>query len=176
MPTDLDRCGRYGMWDFQKLFLRHAAELDRFLRRRGHCVDTAADLTQDTFLRTLNRPPSWPEAEGNARAYLFRVSGNLSRNHKRHENVLSFVPLDDMGEVAGQQPSAERVVQGKQDIERTRAALAMLPPVTRRAFLLYRLGDRTIADVAQDIGLSTTRTWALIHQAYRHLMDLSDDI
>ncbi|HWK38129.1 MAG TPA: sigma factor-like helix-turn-helix DNA-binding protein, partial [Hyphomicrobium sp.] len=47
--------------------------------------------------------------------------------------------------------------------------LAELPEKTRRAFELHRLGEHTLAEVGEKIGLSTARTWALVHEAYRHL-------
>src|SRR5690606_36917825 len=56
-------------WDFQALFRKHAQELDRFLRRRGHNVETAADLTQDTFLRMMTATPQGQA--NNPRAYLY---------------------------------------------------------------------------------------------------------
>lgn len=39
------------MWDLKRLFQKHAQEIDRFLRKRGHQPDVASDLTQDVFLR-----------------------------------------------------------------------------------------------------------------------------
>jgi RNA polymerase sigma-70 factor (ECF subfamily) len=50
------------------------------------------------------------------------------------------------------------------------AALAELPERTRKAFELHRLDERTISDIAQELGLSTTRTWTLIREAYRHIV------
>ncbi|WP_395675627.1 sigma-70 family RNA polymerase sigma factor [Inquilinus sp.] len=165
------------MWDLQGLFLRHAREIDRFLRRRGHTAETAADLTQDNFLRVLASPPGEASQTHNPRAYLYQVSRSLSINHHRRGRLLQTVDLADTeaGEVADPVPSPESVVYSRQRLAQAERALAELPDRTRRAFELHRLGERTIAQVADKIGLSTTRTWALIRDAYRHLLSRVDE-
>ena len=159
-------------WDIQKLFQRHAREIARSLRRRGHSAETAADLTQDTFLRVLASTPQDDAANHNPKAYLYQVSRNLSINHQRRERLLDTVELGDetLGEIADPSPTPETIVYDRQRLRQTAAALAELPERTRTAFELHRLGDRTIADVARQLGLSTTRTWSLIREAYRHIV------
>ncbi|MDO8980328.1 MAG: sigma-70 family RNA polymerase sigma factor [Afipia sp.] len=160
------------MWDLQSLFIKHAREIDRFLRRRGHSPETAADLTQDTFLRILTAVPDEGTADHNPKAYLYQVSRNLSINHARRERLLGTVDLseDAVAQFADPSPSAETVVYDRQRLKLTEAALGELPERTRVAFELHRLADRTISDVAQELDLSTTRTWALIREAYRHIV------
>jgi transmembrane sensor len=70
-------------FDVQDLFRRHSQELKHFLRRRGHNAETAADITQDTFLRVLASPPAEVCPNYNPKAYLYQVSRNLSVNHQR---------------------------------------------------------------------------------------------
>lgn len=160
------------MWDLQSLFIKHAREIDRFLRRRGHSPETAADLTQDTFLRILTAVPDEGTADHNPKAYLYQVSRNLSINHARRERLVGTVDLseDAVAQFADPSPSAETVVYDRQRLKLTEAALGELPERTRVAFELHRLADRTISDVAQELDLSTTRTWALIREAYRHIV------
>lgn len=160
------------MWDLQSLFIKHAREIDRFLRRRGHSPETAADLTQDTFLRILTAVPDEGTADHNPKAYLYQVSRNLSINHARRERLVSTVDLSDdaVAQYADPAPSAETVVYDRQRLKLTEAALGELPERTRVAFELHRLADRTISDVAQELDLSTTRTWALIRETYRHIV------
>jgi RNA polymerase sigma-70 factor (ECF subfamily) len=163
-------------WDLQKLFVRHAREIDRFLRRRGHNAETAADITQDTFLRVLASPPGKALTDHNPKAYLYQVSRNLSVNHLRRENLIQTVDLDEASAVADPAPSAEKIVYSRQCLAQTRKALAELPDRTRMAFEMHRLGDKTIQEVAETLGLSTSRTWGLIHDAYRHLLTRVDDL
>jgi RNA polymerase sigma-70 factor (ECF subfamily) len=156
-------------WDIHDLFGRHAKEIRSFLRNRGITDDCAADLTQDSFLRLMTANPA--AQEHNPRAYLFRISRNLLIDHRRRESSAPFaqVPDETVQAVADPKPSAEIIVYDKQRLAMSDAALAELPDRTRRAFELYRLEEMTIAEVADKIGLSTTRTWALIREAYRHI-------
>jgi RNA polymerase sigma-70 factor (ECF subfamily) len=66
------------MWNLQRLFQNHARELHRFFRRRGHNAETAADLTQDTFVRVMSATPSGNEH--NPRAYLISTGASASLN------------------------------------------------------------------------------------------------
>jgi RNA polymerase sigma factor (sigma-70 family) len=163
-------------FDVQDLFRRHSQELKRFLRRRGHNAETAADITQDTFLRVLTSPPVEVCSNHNPKAYLYQVSRNLSVNHHRRESLIQTTDLDDAAKVADPAPSAESVVHSRQCLAQTRQALAELPERTRMAFEMHRLGERTIQEVAGELDLSTGRTWGLIREAYRHLLTRVDDL
>ncbi len=158
-------------WDLHKLFRSHAKEITRFLRRRGLTEETAADLTQDVFVRLLTATPRSSSAQDNPRAYLFQISRNLSIDYQRREQLMPPVTLsdEDMGRIADPSPSPETLVYDKQRLATTQAAISELPERTRRAFELHRLDELTITEVSSEIGLSTTRTWVLIRDAYRHI-------
>lgn len=159
-------------WDIQSLFRRHAKEITRALRRRGLNEETAADITQDTFLRVLASPPQDGTLNHNPRAYLHQVSRNLSINHVQRLRRSGMVEVDDdaLMQVADPTPSPEVVLYDRQRLRQVEAALAELPERTRLAFERHRLGGQTIAAIGQELGLSTTRTWALIREAYRHIV------
>lgn len=158
-------------WDIQDLFRRHARDIIQSLRRRGIAEETAADLTQDTFVRVLTSPPGETTVAHNPVGYLFRVARNLGIDHLRRERLLVRVDLsaDDFSAIADPSPSPEAVVFDRQKLALTQAALAELPERTRRAFELHRMDEMTIAAVAAELGLSTSRTWTLIRDAYEHI-------
>lgn len=162
-------------WDIQNLFVRHAQELKRSLRRRGLSDDTAADLTQDTFVRVLTAAPSRAD---NPRAYLFQVSRNLATDFERRTLASPFLSIaDDIAEtVADPRPSAEKILYDKQRLAASQAALAELPERARRAFVLHRLEGLSISEIGPLIGLSTTQTWSIIRDAYRHVRDRLKEI
>lgn len=156
-------------WDLQRLFLRHAREINRFLRRRGHNAETAADLTQDTFVRLLAAAPA--RHADNPRAYLHQVARNLSVDLYRRERLVEIVDLsaEDLHGVADLAPGPDTIVYDRQRLAIVARALLELPDPTRRAFEMHRLGERTMQEIAGDLGLSVSRTWALIRHAYLHL-------
>lgn len=162
-------------WDLQNLFIRHAREIDRFLRRRGHNAETAADITQDTFLRVLASPPGEACVNHNPKAYLYQVSRSLSVNHQRRERLIQTIDLDEAANVADPAPSAEKAVYSRQCLAQTRKASPSCR-TDKDGFRNAPVRDRTIQDVAKELNLSTGRTWGLIREAYRHLLTQVDDI
>lgn len=163
-------------WDIQNLFRRHAKGIARSLARKGMAEETAADITQDTFLRVIATPPANDAQNHNPAAYLYQVSRNLGINHRRREALIETVELDheDALNLADPAPSPEKIVSSRQCLAETFAALNELPERTRRAFEMHRLGERTIAEVAEELDISTTRAWSLIREAYRHLVGRVD--
>ncbi len=158
------------MFDLQSLFRRHSQEIARSLQRRGLTAEAAADLTQETFMRLL-ATGARHEDHDNPRALLHRVARNLRIDFQRRERLMRGVDLTEEEFVAipDDAPSPEAVVYDRQRLAITAAALAELPERTRRAFEMHRLSEKTISEAAQELGLSTTRTWALIRDAYRHI-------
>ncbi|MGV1793354.1 RNA polymerase sigma factor [Rhizobium sp. A37_96] len=158
-------------WDLNGLFRRHAKEVVRFLCRRGMNRETAHDLTQDAFVRLLSYNGRPDRGQGNPRALLFHVARNLSIDFYRRERLVQYADLTDEEFLAipDLSPSVETIVYDQQRLAITAAALAELPERTRLAFELHRLGDMTINEVAEQLELSSTRTWALIREAYHHI-------
>jgi len=158
-------------WDIHKLFVRHARDIAAALRRRGFAEETAADLTQDTFVRVLVSPPGEAAAIHNPAAYLFRVARNLGIDYRRRERIVTHVDLlaEDFAAIADPSPSQETAVYDRQKLALTRAALAELPVRTRAAFEMHRIQEMTIAEIAAELGLSASRTWSLIREAYEHV-------
>lgn len=163
-------------WDIQTLFRRHAKEIANSLRRRGLNEQTAADITQDTFVRMLAAAPGG--TDNNPRAYLFQVSRNLVIDHQRRQRTTAIADVSEKAflSIADPTPSAETALYDKQRLAMSQAALAELPERTQRAFELHRLEGLTIAEVAPHVGLSTTQTWTLIRDAYRHIRSRLRDI
>lgn len=73
------------------LYSEHAAALASFLRKLTGDPEVASELVQETFVRAIR---SGRETElRTARAWLFRVAGNLARDHARRRRLLRFVPF-----------------------------------------------------------------------------------
>lgn len=168
--------GQLVTWDIQNLFRNHAKGIVRSLRRRGLSEETAADLTQDTFVRVIAAQPGKSDGNHNPKAYLYQAARNLGVNHQRREALVEMVHLesDEASNLADPAPSPERIVYSRQCLAQTYEALGELPERTRLAFEMHRLGERTIAEVAEELGVSTTRAWSLIREAYRHLIGRVD--
>ncbi len=172
-------------WDIQSLFRGHARQITRSLTRRGVAADIAEDLTQDVFVRLLDRnhrgatsgqktlPNSGlvPEERRDPGAFLARIARNLMIDQWRRDRARQVVALSpaDLEAVADPAPLAEQRLYDRQRLELTARALAQMPERTRRAFEMHRIEGRTIAEVSEALGISTTRGWTLIQDAYRRI-------
>lgn len=156
-------------WDLNSLFRHHAKGIATSLRRNGIRDDIAADITQDAFLRVLAKPPADTVASHNPKAYLYQAARNLGINHRRREALIETVDIAGV-DIVDPTPSPERVVYSRQCLSQTFQALGELPERTRQAFEMHRLGERTTAEIAEELGISTTRAWSIIRDAYRHLV------
>jgi RNA polymerase sigma-70 factor, ECF subfamily len=67
---------------FEHMITAHHGEIYRYLRRATGRASDADDLAQETFLRAYRAYRTLPP-DANARAWLFTIATNLSRNHFR---------------------------------------------------------------------------------------------
>jgi RNA polymerase sigma factor (sigma-70 family) len=137
------------------------AELDRrfrgplmrfFLRRVGDHAE-AEDLTQQVFVRILGRAASAAPAP-----LVFRIAANLLKDHGRsgvrRGRVFTVADVDDEPASAAEALTPERVLAGREELERTLAVLEKLGPRTRDIFILFRLEKMSHAEIAARLGIS----------------------
>lgn len=155
------------------LYFHHAAELRGFLSARLRCEETAADLTQEIFVRLSGQN----EAEvRNPLAFAYCIARNLVVDHyrnmrKRPETAESRV-FDDMPSSA---PDPEETAAFRQLMHRAEAAVAELSPQCRRAFVLNRFEGLSQVEVAERMGISRQMTERHIAKALLHLRTRLDE-
>ena len=151
---------------FQRLYAEHHHWLMGWLLRRLHCHADAADLTQDTFLRTLTSPHLGRIEE--PRTFLCVVAKRVlytfwRRNEleRAYLEALAGLPVD----VA---PSEEEFALLREAIAAVDQLLAGLPSRVRHAFLLNRLEGLTHPQIAaqMNVSLATVERW--IRRALTH--------
>ncbi|WP_460275920.1 RNA polymerase sigma factor [Celeribacter sp. ULVN23_4] len=159
-------------WDFQKLFQRHAGGIARSLQRRGLDAEVACDLTQEAFVRAIAAQPESDAPDHLTQAYLYKVARNLGINYAKRQALFSPVSLDapEAQRVLAREPDTETIVASREQLRIVRAVLTEMPERQRRAFLLHRIENRPMARIAEELGLSTTRIWELVHDAYLQIV------
>ena len=105
----------------------------------------------------------------NAKAYVFRMAGNLAIDHLKRETVRS----DREGGIATDQaahdaPSPETQAAARQELAILAAAVQELPRKRRRIFILYRGRGWTMRQIAQRLGLSEKTVENQIARAMVH--------
>jgi len=124
------------------------------------------DLVQTVFLNMHRRASADPLES--VERYLFRVAAHvLARRHRDGPARLGYrvdelvEPIEDI--------SPERILIGRQALDRLRVALADLPPKTREAFILHRYEEMTYAAIAARLQISVSGVEKLIIRALRQL-------
>ncbi|MBF5055124.1 ECF subfamily RNA polymerase sigma-24 factor [Alcanivorax sp. 521-1] len=152
--------------DVQTLYTDHGGWLRALLYRRLGCPDTAADLSQDVFVRLLLKPAGTSPRE--PRAFLARIAHGLVVDHHRRRAVeqawrdtLAALPADH-------QPSPEAHWEIVDALARLDALLEHLRPRARTVFLLAKLDGLTYPAIAERLSVSLSTVEKDMALALRH--------
>lgn len=146
---------------------QRAALVDRVFRIVG-CRQTAEDLVQESYLRTVNAERSRPISH--VRAFLHQTARNLALDHLRRERRRRVVePLEDdvplIEQVADTAASSEQKLIDLQRMKAFEAALAGLPERAQKAVILNRLHGWSYPRIAEHLGVSPNTVYNDIRAA-----------
>ena len=150
------------------LYSDHHGWLLGWLRRRLQCADSAADLTQDTFVRILQKRE--PQVPREPRAYLTTIARGLLIN-LRERQALERAYLDMLATLPEPQaPSPESRWLIFEALLQIDLMLRGLPPKVRSAFLLSQLEGCSYAEIAQRLDVSTSSVKQYLSRATAHCL------
>lgn len=139
-----------------------------FLRRVRNYAE-AEDLTQEVFMRIAQTREAKLQS---ADAYIFQVAANLLRDRLRRNKVqqdyLAQLELDKDIPAALLDP--QRIVAGRQTLERLLEGLKDLPERTREIFLLFRFENLDYKTIADSFGISTSAVEKHVYRAMAKLI------
>lgn len=146
---------------------RYYREIIRYLTAKLGDKHLAADVTQDAFLRILERKSQDDITQ--PRAFLYRTALNLvtdehRRNRRRHPEALEVLDTEEDVQV----PSPQQVLLQKERVALLKRALAELPEPCRQAFVLRRLEGLGHIEIAQRLGISKDMVEKHIVNAMKH--------
>ena len=150
--------------DLRAWSLEFGPALRRYFEKRVTPAE-AEDLVQDVFLSMQVRGGG--EGIDNVRGYLFRVAANVMARRR-----YAYPPLGrplGAGDERIEELSPERVLLGKEALDRLLSAMEGLPPRARQALLLHRFEEATYAGVARRMGITVSAVERLITRALRHV-------
>lgn len=146
----------------------HVPALRRYIAKRANPVDVD-DLVQDVLVRMHVRGQADPIA--NVEGYLFQVAASVLTDRARrdtvrhrgahHELTEALHPVDDL--------TPERVLRGREDVDRLANALEEMPELTRDVFVLHRFEEMSYDAIGRHLGISTSAVGRNIMKAIRFL-------
>lgn len=132
----------------------HAVDLRRFLATRLADLSEREEVLQETFLR-LAGYDAVADLD-NPRAFQFRVAENLVRDRSRRARTRRrdlHEPLDGH-HLTDPAPEPDIVVEHRDALTRTRAAILALDEPARTAFVMSRYREMSYGEIAATMGVS----------------------
>jgi len=158
----------------------HTAELLSWALHRTSDKQAAEDLVQETFLAAAEQFASFNRAS-QPRTWLFAILNNKIAGYFRSKSRHESVRLEDNDDTAAfftdkQQWRRDAVPlpwNGMDDhlfndtdfIEVFERCLGDLPPQWHTCLTSKYIGDRPAGDICQELGISTTNYWQVLHRA-----------
>lgn len=151
-----------------RLLVRERPSLLRLAQRIVGSAPAAEDVTQSLWFRVQRIEDDPPIL--NKRAYLYRLALNLATDQARSNQ--RFSALFDTGElpesIADDQPSAERAMLDRENLDVMMAALNELPPRVREIFMLRKFEDMPVSEIVERFGLSRSSISKMMQTALLH--------
>lgn len=154
--------------NFDQIVRQHQRRVYRVLFLLVRNSDTADTLTQECFLRAYEKRLSF-RGESRIDTWLLQIAVNLARDYARSRRASFWkrmVGLDDAGPTDGHlqfsdpQPSPERALAARRELEAVWAATAELSPQQRTTFLLRFAEQMSLAEISEvlDLKVASVKT------------------
>ena len=148
-----------------------ADDLRIFLTGRVKCPETAADLTQETYLRLSLSARKNPL--DNARALAFHIAVQLAIDYHRKTTVRNRYRADlefdsCIETIPNNSAGPEQTLIARQRLAALRVALDELPEDCRSAFLLHGIDGLSYSEIAGRLGFSSSMVGKHLARAMAH--------
>jgi RNA polymerase sigma-70 factor (ECF subfamily) len=160
--------------NFDEIIRQHQRRVYRVLYLLLKDADAADTLTQECFLRAYKKLGSF-RGECRIDTWLLRIAVNLARDHGKSRRASFWRRLIGLEEaegsetqprrVEGSQPSPERVLLAREEVEAVWTAVASLSQQQRTIFLLRFAEEMPLAEIAAVLRLQVGTVKAHLFRA-----------
>jgi RNA polymerase sigma factor (sigma-70 family) len=160
---------------FETLFRRHQQELLKFAGLHSN-EEVAEDLVQEAYLRLMRQAQT--EKIDNPRAYLYKITRNLSADYLRKGQIRSRYQDDsglELDSIADPQPELEIEIEAQDKLQRCLDALDSLPEVYRHVFLLHRIDGMTYSEIGAALKIPARTVERYAAKALAHCFAKAND-
>lgn len=153
---------------FRELMDRHRAAVFRLARGQTGSDDAALDITQQSFIAAFAALKRY-DSTRSFRHWIIRIALNKCRDFARRQKVRAFLsfglPAGADEVVPGSAASAEQELQGRQELTRAMAAIALLPQRLREVLVLRTIEEMSQAETAQLLGINEKAVETRLYRA-----------
>lgn len=155
-------------------FGRHADAVYGFaFYRVGRSADLAAEVTQETFCKAIQKLADYDAARGPMVAWLCMLSRNCIRDVLRQRGRQPLAAMWDsvdgslqrVYEELDRSPLAEEVVEAQETADLVGMALTNLPDAYRRVLRAKYIEDRSLQEIAADQATTVDAVKGLLKRA-----------
>lgn len=164
------------------LMQRWRVRLASFLYKMTGNAESAADLTQETFVKLYQARMRY-RPEGKFSTYLFAIGVNLARNHARWKSRHPTVSLDEVREdgshlLEAQDPglTPEDAAALAEQIRAVHGAFLALPSGLREAMTLFIYEGMSYTEIASAVGCSAKAAETRIYRARQILKEVLKEV
>lgn len=155
---------------FARLYENYRDDVRRFSASLLPDRHLAQDISSETFVRAFRGIASVTERGSDVRAWLFTITRNLVRDHRKSKRYRSeIVSAEGWQDTPDPSASPESTALEQDRTARLRAAMAKLPPEQCRCLELRFLKDFSVPQTALAMSRSTAAVKALQYRALRQL-------
>jgi len=158
---------------FEVLFRRYQARLCRHIERMLNDKQAGEDLVIETFLR-IHRLRNEYRDGSSVRGWIYTIARNLARNWLKREKIRKWLPLTvrDPALVTRDAPRVEE----DEIRRRVAASFARLPIRQREVCSLRLLGELSLEDIKQVVGVPLGTVKSRLFYGQRRLSELLADL
>ncbi len=134
---------------FKATILPHRRALHARLRMRRDVEDIVSEVLTRAWACN-----DWSRID-KGRAYLFQVARNLVIDLARREKIIAYETVVDI-DLLDSGHSLERQLDARDEVRRLQAIVETMPIQCRRVFVLRRVYGKSLAEIAEEMGLSVS--------------------
>ena len=167
---------------FEEIIRQHQRRVYRVLYLLVKDADAADTLTQECFLRAYKNLGSF-RGDCRIETWLLRIAVNLARDYGKNRRTsfwrrlvgLEGTEESENRQVLGSQPSPERVLLAREELEAVWAAVDSLSQQQRAIFLLRFTEELSLAEIAAIMKLSVGTVKAHLFRATARIRETVRD-
>lgn len=144
------------------VYRAHAEDVARWVGRLAGPGADVEDLVHDVFLIVRRRLPGF-EGEAGLPAWLYQISHNVVRNHRRKARLRRFLGLSESA--IDPRPGPEETVQARRRVQRLYQVFDRLPGRDREILILSEVEGLDADALAELLGVQRSTVYVRLHRA-----------